>query len=96
VSTSGGVEPRWSHDGRELYYRKGQDIWAVAVDPGARLSLGQGQRLFGGPYDFQQDDNWDVGPDGRFLMIMSDPYAATQFLIVLNWFEELRSRFRDR
>lgn len=94
VTTSGGVEPRWARNGSELYYRNGQDIWAVTVRPGPRPSFGQPRRLFGGPYDFQQDDNWDVVPDGRFLMIMADPNAATQFLLVLNWFEELRARFR--
>ena len=94
LTTSGGVEPHWARDGSELYYRKGQDIWAVAVHRGARLSFGEPRRLFGGPYDFQQDENWDVLPDGRFLMVVADPSAATQFLVVLNWFSELRERFR--
>jgi serine/threonine-protein kinase len=92
VSSSGGVEPRWSRDGTELYYRNGQDIMAVPVrtHPAFR---GKPQRLFGAGYDFLQDDNWDVGPDGRFLMVKADPNAGTQFLVVLNWLDELRSRF---
>jgi serine/threonine-protein kinase len=92
ISSSGGVEPRWSRDGAELYYRNGQDIMAVPVRTRPPFSA-KPQRLFGGDYDFLQDDNWDVGPDGRFLVVRGDPNAGTQFLVVINWLDELRSRF---
>ena len=95
VSTSGGVEPRWSRDGTELYYRNGQAIVAASVR--ARPPFSAKQQLFSGDYDFLQDDNWDVGPDGRFLMVKSDPNAGTQFVVVFNWFDELLSlRSRDK
>ena len=90
VSTSGGVEPRWSRDGGELYYRNGEAIMAVAVRTRVPFS-DKPQRLFSGGYDFLQDDNWDVGPDGHFLMVKSDPNAGTQFVVVFNWFDELRA-----
>ena len=41
-----------------------------------------------------QDDNWDVGPGGRFLMVKGDPNAGTRFLVVLDWIDELRSQFK--
>ena len=94
ISTSGGVEPRWARNGSELYYRNGQDIMAVSVRTRPVFStIGKPQRLFSGGYDFLQDDNWDVTPDGRFLMVKADPNAGTQFLVVLNWSAELRARF---
>src|SRR5262249_13380351 len=34
VSPAGGTNPRWSPDGRELLYRRGQEIWTATVDPG--------------------------------------------------------------
>jgi serine/threonine-protein kinase len=34
VSADGGTGPQWSHDGRELLYRRGHEIWTVTVDPG--------------------------------------------------------------
>jgi len=92
ISTSGGVEPRWSRDGAELYYRNGQAIMAVSARTQPPFSA-RPRQLFSGSFDFLQDDNWDVGPDGRFLMIRSDPNAGTQFLVVLNWFDELRAQF---
>lgn len=33
--------------------------------------------------------NYDVAPDGRFLMIQGEG-APTQVNVVLNWFEELK------
>jgi len=43
--------------------------------------------------------NYDVTPDGKFLVVMSAPGAsetnprpASQINVVLNWFEELKQR----
>jgi hypothetical protein len=45
VSTTGGYEPRWRADGRELYYLSlDQKLMAVAVNPG--LSFGAPTELF--------------------------------------------------
>jgi TolB protein len=34
VSTSGGLEPRWSQDGKELFYRQGTTAMVADVVPG--------------------------------------------------------------
>ncbi len=31
ISTEGGTEPIWNPDGNELFYRRGEEMWAVAV-----------------------------------------------------------------
>ena len=85
VSTGGGTDPRWSADGKELYFRP------IRTSPAFQL-LGTPRLLFTGGYDFSQEDNWDVGPDGRFIMVRADPATRGQFLAVLNWFEELKVR----
>src|SRR5690606_29511852 len=33
VSSQGGAEPRWTRGGRELIYRSGERLVAVAIDP---------------------------------------------------------------
>ena len=47
VSTSGGAEPRWRRDGRELYYL-GSDgrMMAVDVEPQPEFRLGVPRALF--------------------------------------------------
>jgi serine/threonine-protein kinase len=91
VSVGGGGEPRWSHDGAWLYYRRGRGIVALPVRTGTRFTvLGAPSTLFEGTWDFSQNGNWDVDRAGRFVMVRGDPTAGTQFLVVFNWFDELR------
>jgi hypothetical protein len=95
VSTKGGVEPHWSRDGRELYYRAGTRIMAVSIRSGASFeTTGPPRELFGGSFDFFQDGNWDVGPDGRFVLVRGDPVSRGQLMMVVNWFEEVRRAVR--
>ena len=96
VSVGGGVEPRWSMDGREIFYRDGNRILAVEVSTSPTFSSGPPQELFdASAYDFSQFINWDVGPDGRFVMVKSDPSRLRQVHVVQNFFEELRQVVPD-
>ncbi|HEV2349761.1 MAG TPA: protein kinase [Terriglobia bacterium] len=88
VSTQGGEMPVWSRDGRELFYRSGNKMMAVAVSTGPALKLGEPHVLFEGDFS-----NWyDVAPDGRrFLMIKPQPSSpVTQINVVENWIEDLK------
>ena len=93
VSSNGGVEPRWSADGRELFYRESNRIMHVSIRTVPTYeTLGLPQELFAGTFDFSQENNWDVGRDGRFLMIRGDARTRAGFLLVTNWFDELRAK----
>jgi serine/threonine-protein kinase len=98
ISTEGGLEPIWSPDGREIYYRslEGNRVMAASFlpeEPSPRV--GKPQLLFegrflGGP---RWGRRYDLAPDGeRFLMVQEGepPPPPTQYNIVLNWFEELK------
>jgi serine/threonine-protein kinase len=94
ISTDGGREPVWSADGRELFYRNGNQMMAVPVKTGSEFSAGAPRVLFGGGHDSMSrgGSSYDVSPDGqRFLMIKTEPGSApTQVHIVLNWLAELK------
>jgi eukaryotic-like serine/threonine-protein kinase len=95
VSMDGGQRPRWSRDGRELFYRQGDALMAVFVDTGTSFQAGKPRRLFAGPYRGEsQEMAFDVSPDSqRFLMIKSDAAATLrQINAVQNWFEDLKRR----
>jgi hypothetical protein len=93
ISEGGGVQSRWSPNGREAYYRGGGRIIAVAFDgKGEEPSLGKPQGLFADVYDFGQGlsiRNYDVTLDGRFLMLRRTTEGGT-LRVVLNWTEELK------
>ena len=70
VSTAGGGQPRWRKDGKELYYRSGDNIMAVEIKGGDKLEAGIPYLLFGTPSRFQNQRDplrhlLAVTPDGR-------------------------------
>jgi len=97
ISTAGGDSPLWSPDGRELFYRNGDEVMAVAVETKPTFSRGKPETLFSGTYasfSSQESHPWDISSDGkRFLMMKeSGTEASRKINIVLNWFEELKER----
>jgi serine/threonine-protein kinase len=90
VSEGGGTEPRWSPDGTELIWRNGTTIWKADVLAGPEFRITGGPEvLFSGPYDFSNDNNWDLLPDGRFVMVKSDPNVRREIRLVVNLSAEL-------
>ncbi|MDA2927430.1 protein kinase [Acidobacteria bacterium AH-259-G07] len=97
ISTEGGRLPRWSPDGRELFYRNGNKMIAVAVrSEGESLRAGKPRQLFEGSFpSLYPYPDYDITPDGkRFVMFKMDTEkeeaAFTHLNFVLNWFEELK------
>ena len=65
-----GHEPLWGPDGRELFYRvPGGGVMVVDVETGDTFERGAPRQLFPDTYHFGGSQNWDLAPDGRFLMI---------------------------
>ena len=87
VSGGGGSSPRWSPDGKELFYLTGDAVVAVAVR--ADGTIGAPRRLFDRS-NYYLRYGYDVSPDGkRFLMIRRDEGSVPRQLnVILNWFDE--------
>jgi len=99
ISTGGGVNPYWSHDGRELYWLSADGklmaasiSWARAFrssTPRVLADLGEGQTIlrFYGP-----------SPDGqRFLVGLAagDPGSGDSITIKSNWYAEFLEPNQD-
>jgi hypothetical protein len=96
VSTDGGMEPVWSRDGRELFYRNNNKMMVVNVAAGSAFAAGLPQVLFEGRYQFSGTSvsAYDVSRDGKsFLMVQpaESVQPASQISIVLNWSAQLNS-----
>jgi Tol biopolymer transport system component len=90
ASTTGGTMPRWSRDGRELFFvAADRRLTAVEVRTAPSLELGKLVPLFVLPGRRVWKD-YDVAPDGRrFLAIVTDVRGDQQPLtVVLNWTAE--------
>jgi eukaryotic-like serine/threonine-protein kinase len=77
VSREGGIEPRWSRDGRELFFKSSTQMMSVSLGSGATLEVGNPRPLFSleGYRSARNRQQYDVAPDGRFLMIR-DPQST--------------------
>jgi serine/threonine-protein kinase len=105
VSFGGGRAPRWSPDGQLLYFWRilsgdQQDSLMVArVDRTPQVVVRQPELVY---VTQMENVSWDLHPDGdRFIVATragaADPTgvvadAPDRFLVVLNWFEELKAR----
>jgi hypothetical protein len=95
VSTRGGTQPRWRHDGKELYYiARDARLMAVSLtasadgqtmDASAPVPLFP-TRLASGPAVPPGRSQYAVAPDGRFLLnTVVDESSASPITVVLNW-----------
>ena len=102
VSIEGGVAPLWSPDGRELFYRRGDNMIMAAEIAGEETpEVVDRTPLFSAiPYRRTNGNRmYHVAPDGRFLMMRrpgsedsANEVFTPRITVVLNWFEELRAR----
>ena len=87
ISTAGGDKPRWSTEGKELYYiAPDRKMMAVPVKIGPAFEPGVAVPLFdtkvGGFFPY------DVSADGRFLLYTpsdTEAPASSPVTIVVNW-----------
>jgi len=91
--------PRWSRDGRQLYYVSDKNVMtAVEVQTkGESLELGRPNPLFTFRPSlriFRQGMiSYDVSPDGKKFLINAAADENTRPLtLVLNWSEELKKK----
>jgi serine/threonine protein kinase len=93
ASEGGGLQARWSRDGREIYYRNGREFQAVSFDgSGSEPVLGKPEALFRDDYSLGNGTsiaNYDVTPDGRFIVLRRDLNGG-RLRVVFNWTEELK------
>ena len=96
----------WSRDARELFYRRLSDgaMMAARIRTTPTLAIESPAMLFGDPERPPTRPPqtgsvggrfWDLAPDGRFLIIKTDPPVAAVgqangFVLIQNWVEELK------
>jgi len=90
ISTGGGLGPRWSTDGRELFYRNDTRQMAVAVQTSPRFAPGAARVLFDGAFNWRTEGgmNYTIDPvTGRFLMILppASDLGAPVVRVIANW-----------
>jgi len=102
ISTSGGQAPLWAHSGRELFFvDASRNMMAVPVTGGTAFQAGAPTVLFRLDTGIFLTPNeyytpFDISPDDkRFIMarqIEAPDTGVATFILVENWFEELKAK----
>ncbi|MGZ8867152.1 MAG: protein kinase domain-containing protein [Thermoanaerobaculia bacterium] len=87
ITTSGGTQPRWSADGRELFFNSpDSNLMVVNIQTGETVEAGVPKPLFsmrlkGGGW------SWDASSDGRFVVneTVQVDTSSLPITVVLNW-----------
>ena len=94
VSRSGGSEPVWAVDGRELFYRAGDRLMGATVQLGAQIRVGAPRVVLSVSHERGTLDraNYDVMPGGRVVVVRASEQtaAAGELHVVLNWLDSIR------
>ena len=98
VSSAGGVSPVWRPDGKELYYLNPAGAMMAApiavtgatLTPGAPVALFPTRIVGGGVGEPGQGRQYDVAPDGRFLINTVLDEAAAPITLIQNWNPEAK------
>lgn len=92
ISVRGGIEPLWSRDGRELFYREGNKLMVAEVSPSSTtLQPRAPEVLFEGRFRTSglgaETADYDVSPSGdRFVMVRTKNLVMPTVIdVVLNW-----------
>jgi len=104
VSAGSGEHPRWSPDGRYVYFwRQGaplDSLFRARVDRTPDVTVRAPEVM--ATIDVSGIANWDLHPDGRrFIAAVEDAprraaasSAESRYIVVLNWFSELKTLMR--
>jgi Tol biopolymer transport system component len=96
ISAVGGSNPRWSRDGREIFYTQGESLMATPVSVGGgTLRPGTPVELFRNRSFTDTVRVWDVHPDGKRFLVGEDDEADAKpasIHVILNWPALLREK----
>jgi hypothetical protein len=103
ISESGGTEPRWSPNGRTLYYREGTALVAADLGPGPGIQVRGRTTLFQGTNHrlYPLFAQYDVHRDGNHFLVVrrrgasGEEEVQDEMVVVVNWFRELEERMRS-
>jgi len=91
ISANGGTIPRWSRDGREIFYMGEGQLFAVSIAFRPDFSPGVPTALFNRE---SLSSVYDVSPDGKRFVILDKPAGEPPLSVhvVYNWFAEFRGQ----
>ncbi|HMC56397.1 MAG TPA: protein kinase [Gemmatimonadaceae bacterium] len=92
VSADSGSTPLWSHDGRKLFYVKGQKMLVAMVSTTPVLSVATPVELFEGDFTYLTGHTTFDVTAGDQLVVIKPTQGDVKAVVAYNWRAELRAR----
>jgi WD40 repeat protein len=98
VSTEGGDDPKWSVDGRKLFYRKDKEFRVATLDlSGAAPRVVRTGVLFANRDLAERPiSSYSVHPDGKHFVVTRPVGDGARLVIVENWIAEVRAKLAGK
>jgi hypothetical protein len=96
ISDGSGRRPRWSSNGKEIYYWSDRSLMARPVTTGGTaLALGSPRKILEYRQAGLQENDYDVGPDGSLILLerAESDGQPTQTVLILDWVSTLKDQF---
>jgi hypothetical protein len=101
VSRGGGEVPKWSPDGKQLYFTQQAKLFSVSISKAPRLSASAPAMAWDMTAlhivpNSRGTGLWDLLPDGRLLAVQGgeDEDAVTQIKVALHFDEMVKQKLR--
>jgi predicted Ser/Thr protein kinase len=90
LSVSGGAEPRWGRDGKEIFYvAPDRRLMSAAIEDPVHMVFARARALFRLPVQLQPEGgfSYDVSRDARRFLVLdtTPPLDARELSVVFNW-----------
>ncbi len=96
VTSEESYEPKWSPDGKTLYYYSPGRFMAVDIQTHPSLVIGKPRQIATYPgFPVDSGVSYDLTPDGKYIITTTakeDDELLHQVHVVLNWADDLRRR----
>jgi serine/threonine-protein kinase len=93
ISTAGGYAPRWSPDGREIFFVQNGRLMVASVEREPEFVSDTPRVLYDGPFETGAPHlpaTYDISADGETFVLADTVHVEpTSIYVVLNWFDEL-------
>ena len=97
ISSGGGSNPIWSPSGKEIYFSQGTSLFSVDIHPGTTFDYSAPKKFLDLPPDCAGLTG--ISMDGTKFAMITIPYKdlnMSEYTLVTNWFQELKSAFAGK
>ncbi len=92
----GSEEPRWTADGRRLFYRSGRRLMFVEIQTEPGLAVGVPEVFYEGDFVNVGGRSYEISPDGSRALVMDGGVSTTTTLnVVPGWLVEVERRIAE-